>query len=291
MRFTLLDALLLAMVIIWGSNYSIVKAAIAGVPPLAFNAGRLILASVVFAAALWMDDRRAGRSSERSILKSSNLWLLSLVGNTLYQILFIVALSRTTAANSSLIIGCTPVFVALMTAALGHEHIPAVRWIGVLLSAAGIYLVVGRGAGVTRESLEGDLLMLLAVFCWSAAAIIARPILARERPLVVTAWSMIVGTALYLPFAWPAMRIVDWGALTPAAWTAMAFSGLFALCVSYVIWYTSIQRLGNTRTAIYSNMVPVAGLLVAWAALGEPIGALKVAGATAIVAGVALTRI
>ena len=213
-----------------------------------------------------------------------------MVGNTAYQLLFIVALSRTTAANSSLIIGCTPVFVALMTAALGHERIPSARWAGVALSAAGIYLVVGRGAGVTRESLQGDLLMIAAVFCWSAAAIISRPLLAREEPFAVTAWSMILGSIVYLPFAITQLRAVTWTTVAPAAWLAIVFSGVFALCVSYVIWYTAVQRLGSTRTAIYSNMVPVTGLLIAWAGYGETIGAVRLAGAAAIVAGLVLTR-
>jgi len=296
---TMLDALLLAMVVIWGANYSIVKSALRDVPPLAFNAARLILASAVFAAALWIRGRRAQigkssdpriRSANSQILKSSNLWWLALVGNTAYQLLFIVALSRTTAANSSLVIGCTPVFVALMTAALGHERIPLARWAGVALSAVGIYLVVGRGAGVTRESLQGDLLMIAAVFCWSAAAIISRPLLAREEPFVVTAWSMILGSMVYLPFSATQLRTVTWSGVAPRAWLAIVFSGVFALCVSYVIWYTAVQRIGSTRTAIYSNMVPVAGLLIAWAGYGETIGAVRLAGGAAIVAGLVLTR-
>src|SRR5262245_3659170 len=324
---TVLDALLVAMVFIWGANYSIVKSAIGdSFPPLAFNAARLLLASSLFGAALaWRrfftssnrsttssststpspnsssatsparhsvrsPDPQISRSSDPQILKSPNLWLLSLVGNTAYQLLFIVALSKTTAANSSLIIGCTPVFVALMAAALGHERIPPARWAGVALSAAGIYLVVGRGAGVNRESLQGGALMIAAVFCWSAASIISRPLLAREEPFAITAWSMILGSMLYAPFAVSAVRQVQWSAVAPGAWLAIAFSGVFALCVSYVIWYTGIQRLGSTRTAIYSNMVPVAGLLVAWAGYGETIGSIRALGAVAIVAGVALTR-
>lgn len=280
------------MVIIWGSNYSIVKSAFTEVPPIAFNALRLIIASVVFAGVIVY--RRAAPSTKSDVFRASsvpNLLLLALVGNTAYQFLFIIALSKTSAANSSLIIGCTPIFVALMTAALGHERIPAQRWAGVLLSGAGVYLVVGRGAGMSRESLQGDLLMLAAVFCWSAATIIARPLVARESPITVTALSMIVGTLGYLPFAWRDVRAIDWSAVSAGAWTAMIYSGLLALCVSYVIWYTAVQRFGNTRTAIYSNMVPVAGLLVAWLGYSEHIGFMKLFGASAIVAGVALTRV
>ena len=282
----MLDALLIAMVIIWGANYSVIKSALDTVPPLAFNAARLVLASLVFAATLWLR-----RSAGSHLLRSGRLWRLALVGNTAYQLLFIVALSRTTAANSALIIGCTPVFVAILSAALGHEHVPPRRWAGVLVSAAGIYLVVGRGAGVTHETLTGDLLMIVAVFCWSAAAIIARPLLAREEPIAVTAWSMILGTVLYLPFAIRPVHSVRWSTVPPAVWAAIAVSGLLALCVSYVIWYTAVQQVGSTRTAVYSNMVPIAGLAAAWIGLGEPLGVPKLVGAGAVVAGVALTRI
>jgi drug/metabolite transporter (DMT)-like permease len=83
---------------------------------------------------------------------------------------------------------------------------------------------------------------------------------------------------------------VHWAAVPLAVWAPAVFSGLLALCVSYVIWYTAVQRLGSTRTAIYSNMVPIAGLFVAWAGYGETIGAARILGAAAILSGVVLTR-
>jgi len=51
------------------------------------------------------------------------------------------------------------------------------------------------------------------------------------------------------------------------------------------------QRLGNTRTSVYSNMVPLVAMVVAWGWLGEDIGAMKLVGAGAIILGVALTKI
>lgn len=285
------------MVVIWGSNYSIVKSALTGVSPIAFNGLRLIIASAVFLILIGSHRLRVGDPApdpgprRPHVLRSPNLWLLALVGNTSYQLLFIEALARTSASNSALIIGCTPIFVALLTAALGQEAIGRKRWGGILLSAAGIYLVVGGNAGVRRESLGGDVMMIAAVFCWAAAAIISRPLLRREAPLVVTGWSMVAGSAMYLPFAWSAMRATAWTGLRTEHWLAVSFSALFALCLAYVIWYTAVQRLGNTRTAIYSNMVPVAAMVVAFFGYGEPIGPLKLAGATAILAGVALTRL
>jgi drug/metabolite transporter (DMT)-like permease len=108
---------------------------------------------------------------------------------------------------------------------------------------------------------------------------------------VITGYSMAIGSAFYLPFAWPSLAAQSWRHVGAHAWTALILSAVFALCVAYVIWFTAVQRIGNTRTAIYSNMVPIAAMVVAWAWLGERPGPIKIAGAAAIVLGVALTKV
>ena len=295
-----LDALLVLMTVIWGGNYSVIKAALREIPPIAFNALRLTLASLLFLAAIWGTGAhrapvpRTG-TQRPPVPRTRGDWagivLLALVGQFIYQLLFMAALARTSVANSSLILGCTPIFVALMTAALGHERITPLRWAAAALSAFGIYLVVGHGAAVIRASLGGDLMMLAAVLCWSAATVGSRPLLARHSPLVVTGYSMAIGSALYVPFAWVALRDLAWRDVSASAWWSIVFSAVFALCVAYMIWYTAVQRLGNTRTSVYSNMVPLVAMVVAWGWLGEHIGAMKIAGAGAIILGVALTKI
>ena len=52
-----------------------------------------------------------------------------------------------------------------------------------------------------------------------------------------------------------------------------------------------MQQVGNSRTSIYSNVVPLVAMAVAALALGEPITARKIGGAFAILCGVALTRL
>ena len=285
------------MAAIWGGNYSLIKSALDEVPPLAFNGVRLALASALFLVAIRVRSaHQAGRAGgTRPETLSPRDWrgivALAVVGQCVYQLLFISALARTSVANSSLIIACTPIFVALISAGLGQERVTPWQWAGAALSAAGIYIVVGGGAAVTRATIAGDLMMLSAVVCWSASTVGARRLVARMSPLVVTGYSMAIGCAFYLPFAWPAIRRVGWGSVSSHAWWAVALSAVFALCVAYMIWYTALERIGNTRTSVYSNMVPIAAMLVAWLWLGERIGPSKLAGAAAILIGVALTKI
>ena len=58
-----MDALLLLMVVIWGSNYSLLKILFSHVAPMPFNAVRLVISSVVFLGLVVWDDRGRGRSS------------------------------------------------------------------------------------------------------------------------------------------------------------------------------------------------------------------------------------
>jgi drug/metabolite transporter (DMT)-like permease len=74
-------------------------------------------------------------------------------------------------------------------------------------------------------------------------------------------------------------------------WWALLFSSVFALGVAYLIWYGAVQTIGMARTAVYSNLVPIAAMTVATLWLGEPLTAAKLMGAALVLGGVALTRI
>ena len=53
----------------------------------------------------------------------------------------------------------------------------------------------------------------------------------------------------------------------------MAASSLLALALSYMVWYTAVQRIGSARTAVYSNLTPIVAMIVAAVWLGERITA------------------
>jgi drug/metabolite transporter (DMT)-like permease len=244
------------------------------------------VASAVFAAALVA--RGLPRVARADWVR---LALLGTIGHFVYQVCFMAGLARTAASNSALIIGCSPVAVSIASSLAGHERVPRAQWAGVLLSVLGVYLVVGTGAEFGGNSLAGDLFTLGAVGCWAVYTVGSRPLLARYSPLAVTGITMLAGTALYAPASAGQLMQVDWGRVPAWAWASMALSALLALNVAYLIWYTSVQRIGNVRTSAYSNFIPLIAMAVAAATLGEPITASRLAGAGAILAGVAVTRI
>jgi drug/metabolite transporter (DMT)-like permease len=292
-----IDFLLLLMTVIWGTNYSIVKHAFREIDPQAFNAGRMLIASSVFLA-LIVGARRVRRpagivSTPAPITTPDWMWLIGLgvVGHFLYQYLFIGGLARTSVANSSLMLGATPVVIALITAGLGLDRISRLHWAGAALSLLGIYVVVGSGAQLGGQHLTGDLLMAGAVLCWALYTIAARRLMERHSPVGVTGISMIVGSVLYVLLVNARIRGTDWSAVSAATWFAIVYSALFALCIAYTIWYAAVREIGSTRTSVYSNLVPLVAMVTAIVFLGEPLVPAKLAGAAAVLIGVALTRV
>jgi drug/metabolite transporter (DMT)-like permease len=286
---------LLLMSLIWGANYSIVKSAFDVIPAQPFNAVRLLIGSTIFLILIAM--ARVVRVptvfyTPAPITRAdwARLAGLGIVGHFIYQVCFIGGLARTSVANSSLLLGATPVAIALASALLGRERVGRWHWIGGAISAAGIYLIVGRGAALSSASIAGDLLVLGAVCCWTAYTLGAGRLMERHSPLGVTGLSMAIGTALYVPVMWPQIVRVPWAAVGAAVWIRLVYSSVFALCVAYMIWYTAVQRIGSARTSAYSNIIPLFAMLVAALWLGEPIGPLKIAGAALVLTGVALTR-
>ncbi len=302
------DALLLLMILIWAANYSLVKIALREFPPLAFNSLRLALASFCFLASLAFAQGRprgvgevfpastGGRTrwfaTARAV--SPRDWLtiaaFGVLGHFIYQLCFMGGIARTSVSNVALILGCSPVAVTLLSAAAGHERVTPRHWAGAFLSLAGIYLLAGRSATLSRSTLAGDALCLAAVACWAVYTVGSRSLLERHSPLTVTGLSMAIGTVLYVPFGLADLHRLDWPAVSLASWLSLAFSAVFALFLAYLIWYTSVQRVGNVRTSVFSNLLPLLSIAIAAVWLGERVTLAELGGAAAILIGVALTR-
>jgi len=286
------------MTIIWGSNFSVIKTAFRELDPQAFNALRMIVASLAFLAVMGLARWRLTGAPDSTFYSratvTSGEWVqlavLGFVGHAVYQLCFIGGLARTSVANSSLMLAVTPVLIAIVSAALGHERIGGRHWLGAAVSTGGIYLVVGRGFALGGRGLVGDLLMFGAVCCWAIYTLGARPLMARHSPVAVTGLSMALGTLMYVPLVWPQVRDTEWSRVS--AWTIGlgVYSALFALCVAYTIWYVAVRQIGSARTSAYSNLIPVVAMTSAVIFLGEPLDVRKMLGAVAVLAGVAVTR-
>ncbi|MDI6773032.1 MAG: DMT family transporter [bacterium] len=283
-----INAAMLMLVTIWGLNFPIVKGAFAELPPFAFNGLRFAGAAVLLLAAL----RRLEGPQRIPPSDLPGLALLGLLGHAGYQTLFMAGLARTTAGHSSLILALVPLFVGVLGVAVGLERPSPRMWAGLVIALGGVIALVAGSGGLSIEggSVGGDLLTLAASLCWAAYTVLSRPYLRKMSALRLTTVTLILGLPVILASAIPGLLRVDWPAVSLRAWAALSFSAVFAVVISYVIWYTSVQAFGSARTAAFSYLIPVVALISAWALLGEPLGALQVLGGSVVLFGVWIAR-
>lgn len=284
------DLGLLFLAAIWGVNFSVVKLALREIDPLAFNALRFPLA----AAVMWILVRHLPGPSAPASEDLRRIVALGVLGNVLYQLCFIFALDWTLAGNASLLLSTTPIWTVLLSSAVGHERLN--KWVfgGVVGTFVGMVLVIaGRGetVGLGGSTMKGDLVMVLASILWSIYTVGGRTPVGRYGALRMTAWTIWVGTPFIVVMGAPALSRTDLLSLSAGAWAGVFYAGVMSVGVAYLLWYRGVERLGNSRTAVYSNLVPVAALTTAWVWLHEVPTALQLAGAVVILGGVSIARL
>jgi drug/metabolite transporter (DMT)-like permease len=278
---------MLVVCLIWGVNFSVTKIAIRQMPALPFTAIRFAAASLL----LWIALRALEGPAALSWAALRRLVVLGIVGNTLYQLAFVVGLEHTTATNSSLIIATVPTVVAVIAGVLGLERITRRMWSGIALGTVGVVLVIATsGVEFSAATLHGDLLTVAGVFCWAGYTVGLRNLPPGLTPLRVTTLTTIAGMPGLVLAGLPGLTRMEWGAVPGTAWAAMGYATLFSLVVAYILWNRSVQLVGGTRTAIYMCVTPLVAVAAAWVMLGEHARLLQGVGAVLIIAGVLLTR-
>ena len=286
-RLSVHDLGMLLVCIIWGFNFSVTKSAFDQLAPLPFTAIRFVISSLLLVLVLRLVEGPA--KLPPGALKQ--LIILGVVGNTCYQLAFILGLARTTATNSALILSTLPTVVAVLAGALGLERITSRMWLGIALGTVGVVLVIAtRGIGFERDTFIGDLITVAAVLCWAGYTLGLRRVATGVSSLRVTTITTLTGTPGLVLAGLPGVVRLDWSAVGLEAWLAVAYSSVLSLVVAYLLWNRSVKAIGGARTAIYMCITPLVAVVGAWLLLGERPEPLQGVGAAFIITGVLLTR-
>ncbi len=284
------DAMALLAVLLWGLNFPITKQVMTLLPPIAAAFIRSGVSSLVYIAVL-------GITGQWRLPERRDRWLvilLGLGGMGLNTALYVYGLHLTTASHSGLIYTLTPLFVFASSHLLGYLRLARRDLVGLALGLAGAVLIVGAPVLTGQEpdgaSLAGDLLTGASALVWGVWMMLAAPLLARYGALRTTAWITSAGAlGLCLPAA-PALLAQDWPHLPWTAFAALAYSGLLAGALAWLLWYVAVGRLGAARTMVYANMESFFVVLFSALLLAERVEWTALVGGVAVVAGVLLTR-
>jgi drug/metabolite transporter (DMT)-like permease len=283
-----LYALLGLMLLMWSGNFIFAKLAVRTVPPLVVVCVRTVIAGVLaFPFYLGFgrgpEIRRFGR---RDLPRLAAIGVLGIVGN---QMLFVLALSRTSVAHGAIVGATGPVMVLLLTASSGQERLTRGKLAGLLAAAAGVIVVQLGKAPAGAPSLAGDLLMLGNAALFAGFSVVGKGAASEFGSLALNAVAFWAGGLLALPYgAWGLWR-VGLGNVGLVAWIGIFYIAFTAIA-GYAIYSYALRYLPASRVSGITYIQPPLATLMAAAFLGERPGLAFAVGAVAVLGGVWLAR-
>jgi O-acetylserine/cysteine efflux transporter len=270
---------LIAAGILWGTTVPLSKLALGWLPPvwLAFARFALAGALLVFISR----GRLRGAASPAIVFSGA-------VGYGGSVVLQNLGVQRTSVAHAALLIGATPVLVAILAAVTRQGLARPVAWAGFGLSLAGVAVIAsGRGGG---SSLAGDGLVLLAQL-GSAGFTVSQPALLRGRdPVAVTAVQLMAAAAGTLPIA-----LLSEGTHTGHASLAavLATAGLIigGTVGPTTLFAFALSRVSADVAGAFLNLEPLVGAILGTIVFADPLGPVQLAGGAAILVGIGLSSL
>jgi len=282
--------LLVLSMILWGGTWVAGRVLAQSVHPMTAAFLRFALASMALLFMCWRADGRLPRLQRNQILP---VVFLGATGVFAYSYFFFTGLQTISAGRAALIVACTPVCIALISALFYGERFGPLRAAGALISLVGVSVVIADGdplallsGGVSR----GDFMILGCVASWTAYTMGGRAVMKHLPPLTSVAWSSFTGTLLLLPAALAQGLVGDLGNIRPVDWSCLIFLGFLATALAYYWYYRAISIIGASRAGIFINMVPAFAVLTGFALLNEPIHLSLAIGGFMVISGVYLTN-
>src|SRR5262249_40688766 len=143
---------------------------------------------------------------------------------------------------------------------------------------SGVLLIVFGGGQLQRGDLQtvlGDLFIFLASVGWAVYSTFSQEIIRRYSSQHYILYTMLFGTIFLIPVSIPSLVHQNWTELGKYEWGALLYSALLSLVFGYSAWYYGVQRIGSTRTSVYSNLTPVAGLVIGMIFMGDRFALLQ----------------
>ena len=282
-------AALIAAGLLWGTTVPLSKLALAWLSPGWLTSARFGLAAAVLLAVTLLTTRRtSGRAKLRAAFTPKVLasGALGYGGSVIVQS---AGISRTSVTHAALLIGVTPVLVAIIAAVWHRTVARPVAWVGFVVSLLGVGLVTVGGGG-NGATMAGDGLVLASLFLGAAVTVAQGRLLTGRDPVAVTAVQFLgaaVGALLVTVFTEGAPSMPG----SPGPVLAVLALTVGGTVLPFTLFAFGQSRVSAEVAGAFLNLEPLVGAIVGAAAFGDAVGLAQVTGGGAIVAGIGLSSL
>ncbi|MDR2500306.1 MAG: DMT family transporter [Treponema sp.] len=282
---------MVACVLFWGFSFISIKVAVAVFPPMTLGCLRFAVAALF----LRIMKNRAGVVEALRLRDIPYLAGAGFTGVTLYFFCENNGVALVSASEASIITAVIPVLT--MAAEWLRARLPGIRrgaeperlgvprWIGALISAAGVWLVAGASLSLSKN-LPGYYYMAGAALSWVAYCFLTKPLFSRCSRLHITFWQSAAGLAGFLPFA--ILEYPRWERPGLPVMAHLLFLGVCCSALGYWFYARALDVLGVSASAVFINFIPAVTAAAGFVFLGERLSPAQWGGAALAFIGVYL---
>lgn len=277
---------MLVVVVLWGFSFVATKLLLEYLDPITLVFSRFFIATILMFAIC-----RKKENYTRNEIKY--VVIAGFLGITSYQMFENVALTFTTATNSSLISATVPVFLLLTIDAFNRTTSKLIKYIGALIAFIGVGLLVLNGTFNLNLNPLGDILMIGSVFSWVFYTMFIDR-MGSKNMLVVSRDLTLAGTVFILPFLiFQAENLrVDIFSLNDIliSSAALIYLGVFCSALGFVYWNKAIHLAGSSTTTNGLYLIPLVTIIGDSMIIGNIPNIYVLLGAALVLAGVYLSE-
>jgi drug/metabolite transporter (DMT)-like permease len=271
-----------AVVVVWGSAFPAIGAAVAVYSPGHLVLLRFLVASTILAAHAVVVRQRLPDRRDVPML-----FVAALAGVVGYQTALSYGQRVVSAGAASLLVNTSPIFTVLLAAAFLGERLTRLGWLGVAVSFAGATVVSLAEAGAVRLE-PAALLVVFSAAAGSVYTVLQKPFLTRYRPVEYVSYVVWSGTLMLLVFM---PGLADAVRHAPMRATGAAvYLGVSPSIAGYALFTYGLSRLPASRVASFMYLIPASALAIAWLWLGEVPTWLTLAGGVVSLLGVVVVN-
>ena len=274
-----------------GGAMTTAKIAVAEVPPMTVAASRFALAAAILLVLRQLVPplRRSARRP-----RIADLPIIAALGMTAaagYNILLLTGVQLAPASDAAMIgPAVAPIVSTALAAAFLRERPRAVTLAGLAVSMVGILLVMSPSGVIDGDRLTGDLIFVAAGGLFGSYLVLSRVAARRFSPIDITFYGTAFAAVVLAPMALLESGPALLAAAEPGSLLAIGHLAALATVAAFVLLNEGLRRLGVSRSAGFTMMIPVFGVLQAMLLLGEPLAGTAIIGAVVVVAGIWLSQ-
>ncbi len=276
-------ALLVALTLMWGVNWPMMKLSLREITPLWFRASTMACGALVLLA-FYASRGHSMRLPRSEVLRVLWLALPNIIGWHCFSIIGLTQLASGRAA----ILGFTmPVWTVLLGVLLLRQDMTPRVWLSVVMAIAAVGLLSAQEFAQIAGRPIGVLWMQAAAVCWAGGTLLMRRTSTSLPNEAVTVWMLLMGAA----FFWVAALLLEPlprpSGFSGVMWASLAFGALINYGYAQIIWFGMARRLPPTASAFSVMAVPLVGATSALAIVGEVPGPLDGLAAACVVVAIA----